>query len=82
MVMIVESIMSTHAISPICLALGSFDLKYFTPGHLVTKIKQIRGRMMLKAYIPACVATDVESGAEFNLVPQFGQKYHCGNTGS
>jgi hypothetical protein len=79
--MIVDSMSNTQAISPILLALGSLDLKYFTPGHLVTKMKQIIGKMMLKAYMPICLATDVESGAELILVPQFGQKYHCGNIG-
>jgi hypothetical protein len=37
-------------------------------------MKQIKGRMTLNAYIHACVAAVVESGADFNLVPQFGQK--------
>ena len=74
MVMTVESMMSAHAIWPICFAFGSFDLKYFTPGHLVTKIKAIIGKIILKAYIHTCVTTVVESGVSFNFVPQFGQK--------
>ena len=60
---IVEIMTSTQAISPISLALGSFDLKYFRPGHLVTKMKQMNGRMTLNAYMPICAMTDVESGA-------------------
>jgi hypothetical protein len=70
----VERIKSVHAILPICFVFGSGDLKYFMPGHLVIKIKQINGRMILKAYIHACVCTVVESGASFNFAPQFGQK--------
>ena len=74
MTKIVDKIKSVQEILPICLAFGSDDFKYFIAGHLVTKIKQIIGRIMLKAYIQASVATVVESGAEFNLLPQFGQK--------
>jgi hypothetical protein len=74
MVTMVESIKSIHATCPICFAFGSEDLKYFTPGHLVTKIKQIIGRIMENAYIHACVAGVVESGASFIFAPQFGQK--------
>jgi len=73
--------MSVQAISPICLAFGSLDLKYFTPCHLVTKMKQIIGRITLKRYMPACVMAEVESGASWTFVPQFGQKYQAGWTG-
>ena len=76
MVTTVESTKSTHAIVPIFFAFSSSDLKYFMPGHRVTIRKQIMGRIMLKAYIHACVAGDVESGAEFSALPQLGQKYH------
>ena len=81
MVTNVDKTIRTQAIWPICLALGSADLAYFVPGHLVTKMKQMSGRMMLKAYMPICVETDVESGAVSTLVPQFGQKYHPGKSG-
>jgi hypothetical protein len=70
----VESINSVHAILPIRFAFESFDLKYFIPGHLVTKIKQIIGRIIENAYIHTCVWGVVESGAEFIFAPQFGQK--------
>jgi|GEM_PF-3856842 hypothetical protein len=74
MVTRVEIINSVQAICPIRFAFGSGDLKYFAPGHLVTKIKQIIGKITEKKYIRACVLAVVESGAEFSFSPQFGQK--------
>ena len=48
-VIIVETMSSTDAMVPICLAFISSDLKYVTPGHFVTMIKQINGRTILNA---------------------------------
>lgn len=70
----VESTTSEQAIIPIRLVFSSFDFKYFMPGHCLKRIKIIQGKIMLNKYIPICVATDVESGAWWSFVPQFGQK--------
>jgi len=74
MVKTVEMISNAQAICPTLFALGSSDLKYFIPGHLVIKRKRTIGRIMLCVYIQACVPALVESGASFTFVPQFGQK--------
>jgi hypothetical protein len=62
-VIMVESIRRAHAIVPIDLVFGSFDLKYSEPFHLVTKIKQMSGKIMLNAYNSVCARVVVERGA-------------------
>jgi hypothetical protein len=47
----VENMIRGHAISPICFAFGSFDLKYLIRVHFVIRIKQIMGRTILNTYI-------------------------------
>jgi len=63
----VEIAMSAIAMKPICFLFRSPDRAYLIPtsGSLLTK--QMIGRIILKAYIHACVSMAVESGGSLSF---------------
>jgi len=71
--MMVEIAMSAIAMKPICFLFRSPDRAYLIPGQYLIARKQMLGRMILKAYIHACVSMLVESGGSFSFLPQFEQ---------